>query len=82
MGKGEEQPFFAAPSLTRANTQFPRTVHRTTDHRSPASSWCRFFSLFGSPNKQAKSFGVLCLAVGVCFVEFVFFSGIPHTIDF
>jgi hypothetical protein len=39
------------------------------------------FSLFDSPNTQAKSFGVSCLDVGVCFVECVF-SGITHAIDF
>jgi hypothetical protein len=56
-GKGEEQSIFAAPSLTRANISVSQvSALQIIDHLPALGAG---FSLLGSPNNQAKSFGVL-----------------------
>jgi len=65
----EEQPIIAARSLTRANNSVSQvSALQIIDHLPALGAG---FSLLGSPNKQAKSFGVLVfrcrgLFCGVC----------------
>jgi hypothetical protein len=56
-GKGDERPIFAAPSLIRANDSVSHVSPLQIIDPLPALG--PGFSLLGSRNKQAKSFGVL-----------------------
>jgi hypothetical protein len=80
-GKREEQPIFAAPSLTRANDSVSQVSALQIIDHIPALG--ASFSLFWVVliNKQ-RVLEFWYLDVGVCFVECVFFSGITHAVDF
>jgi hypothetical protein len=81
-GKWEEQPIFAAPSLTRANNSVSQVSapHYRSSITSQLSVPVSRYSVVLITKPRVLEFW--CLDVGVCFVECVFFSGIIHAIDF